>query len=203
MSDSELEAAIESALEGVPTQLPAAFASRGNKSNVLSLIHSVSPLTDEDVKAAQDHVASGRSLGVSTPNLKQIRSRHHRLAQLLAIGTPDIQAATMCGFVANRVAHLRRDPAFQELLTYYSEGVEAQFQDTVAMMADLNTDMLEELGRRLDENPEQFTVPQLLEAIRTLADRAGYAPVTKSVSVNASVDLGARLAAARQRVVNG
>lgn len=198
MSDTVVTDSVDSIIDALPAEFT---RGRGRYSlGIEQLVTETGPLTDEHVKAAREFVASGRTLGVSTPNLKSLRNSHHRLAQLLAGGMSDIDAARLCNFNANRIAHLRRDPAFQELLSHYAETVESEFKDFVSAAAELSEDFLGELRDRLDNNPEQFTPATILEAVRTLADRSGNAPVSRTVNVNVFGGLGEKLAQARKRV---
>lgn len=157
-------------------------------------------LTEEHEAAAVAHISSGATLGSQAPTLKAIRHTHHRLAQLLAIGVDETKAAMLCNYSVSRVSILKSDPAFQELLAYYSKTVETQWADFVSTANGLSMDMLQELQSRLDTSPEQFTVGQLTETLKVLADRSGHAPVTKSVQVNVNADVGDRIEAARRRL---
>jgi hypothetical protein len=164
-----------------------------------ALVTDSGPLTAEHLAIASDHLASGQPLGTQAPTLKAIRHSHHRLAQMLAMGIDESRAALMCNYSVSRVSILKSDPAFQELLAYYSDKAGEQWSDFVAAASGLSLDMLQELQRQLDEQPEKFTPGQLLEGIKVLADRTGHAPVTKSVQVNVNTDFGSRLDEARKR----
>lgn len=201
MSDS-LDSAIDAVVAQTLATLPPNFAKRGKPSALdnAMLFTTYDHLTDEDIQAAANHLTSGQSLGVSAPTIKNIRNSHHRLAQLLAGGMSETNAAHMCGFTPNRVSVLKQSPAFVELLAHYQDQVHGAFKDFTTAAGELSKDFLDELQRRLEESPDSFTPTALLEAVRTLADRSGNAPVNKSVSVSANLDLGGRLAAARERV---
>lgn len=130
---------------------------------------------------------------------ESIRARHHRVAQMLAAGLKPTTIARIVGFTPGFVANLQRSPAFQELLAHYTAEVHDQFTDFVQAAAEFSAEVLDELRDRLQENPKQFTVNQLLESMKATADRSGNAPVAKSVSVSVTADLGAKLAEARRR----
>lgn len=186
--------------EELLTMFPEAFATKANKRvDSSTLIYSFGPLDSSHVKIAEDHLASGKELGVKNPDLKSIRHTHHRLAQLLAGGMDETRAARLCNYNPQRVSQLKGDPSFQELLAYYSSIVEEEFTDFIRTAADLSLDFLGLLQQQLDETPEKFTPSVALEAIRTLADRTGHAPVQKSQNVNVNVNLGDRLRLARER----
>lgn len=156
-------------------------------------------LTAKDVEAMRTHVASGNSLGVKPVDIKALRHTHHRLAQMLAVGVDETVAAKLCNYSVSRVSILKADPAFAELLAHYSEDVKEEWADFVATAANLSMDFLQELQRRLDENPEQFSPASLNETLKVLADRTGHAPVQKTQNVNINLNMGDRLKAARER----
>lgn len=191
----------QSAVDALLDSMPMDFARKGRPTlPIEELVLSHGPITAEDIQVARAHVASGQPIGVANPTLKAIRNTHHRLAQLLAAGMDETPAGRLCNYSPSRVSVLKTSPAFQELLSYYADKVEQEFVEFAHAAGELSKDFLGELQRRLDETPEAFTPTTLMEAIRTLADRSGNAPVQRSFNVNTNVDLGARLAAARARV---
>lgn len=180
-------------------EMPSGFA-RGRRQVAVDAFGESWPLTAEDVAVAKAHVESGAVIGVVNPDLKALRNTHHRLAQLLAMGMDEVKAGVLCNYTASRVSILKSDPAFSELLAYYKSEVDAEFADFVTTAKELSLDFLGLLQQQLDETPEKFTPGMALEAIRTLADRSGNAPVARSVNVSVNTNLGERMAAARQRV---
>jgi hypothetical protein len=183
-----------------PTALAEFAGNRGKpKFDEESLITAHGELTAEHIELARAHISSGASLGVQPTAIKALRHSHHRLAMLLASGIDETKAAIICNYSVSRISILKADPAFQELLSYYSDQVEETWAGFHETASGLSLDMLQELQRRLDESPEQFTVASLNESIKLLADRTGHAPVTKSVSVNVNADVGTRLAEARRK----
>ena len=163
------------------------------------VVTSVADLSIEDLGKAEERILTGVPLGVTLPELKNIRHTHHRLAQYIAGGMEDSRAAVLCNYSINRVSILKSTPAFQELLAHYKATVDEEFTDFVSVAAGLGLDALQELQRRLDETPEQFSVNALLELTKTVADRSGNAPVSRSLNVNMNLGLGDRLKAARER----
>lgn len=181
---------------------PGGFGTRGRRRvPTEELVIESGPLTAEHVTIAQAHEESGARLGSGdvTYELKNLRYTHHRLAQLLAAGMDETRAGILSNYTAGRVSVLKANPAFQELLAYYASTVEQEMVDFVSTSAALGIDILQELQRRLDEKPEQFTVSHLNDLYKSLADRTGHAPVTKSVNVNINEGLGERLRIARER----
>ena len=140
--------------------------------------------------------------GIKAPTIAKLRDRHHALARCLASGMSIAEASAITGYDPSRISVLRGDPQFRDLQEQYKSMAEAglaQFQDraiTVAITAMNNIqEMLED-----DEAPLPATVQ--LEIMKVAADRAGHAPVSKSVNVNVNHDLGTRMRAAAQRLRN-
>ena len=112
----------------------------------------------------------------------------------------DVVAGRLCGFSPEKVRSYREnDPAFQELLLHYAQNEEEVWTDFHRLADDLNFDMLARLRELLDEQPDRFSPSVLLEAIKTLSDRTGRAPVNRNLTLNANVDLSDRMAQARAR----
>ena len=196
--------AAEAELLAGTLSFPAAYTSaRAPRTPPGDLIHGVSPLTAEDLAAAQAYMESGARLQPSAdyqPPLAQIRNTHHRLAQLLAIGTDETIAAKLCNYSVSRVSILKADPAFRELLSHYESERDDQWADFVSVAANLSLDFLQHLQEQLDTTPEKFTPALAMDAIKLLADRTGHAPVQKSVQLNVNVDMASRLRAAQARL---
>lgn len=185
--------------EDLELTMPTAFL-RGRKTAVVGVFGESGPLDADDVRAAAEHVESGGNLGVVAQDLKAIRNTHHRLAQLLAMGMDETKAAVLCNYSVTRVSILKNDPAFAELLNYYAGQVEVEWADFVSTAKELSVDFLGHLQQQLDESPEKFTPSLTLEAIKTLADRSGNAPVARAVNVSVQTNLGDRMAAAEARM---
>lgn len=168
--------------------------------SVEDLVLETGPLTQEHVDVAMTFVESGDTMGVKPPDLVTIRHTHHKLAQLLAVGTDEIIAAKLCNYTPTYVSILKSDPAFAELLAYYHQNVVDEFADFVAAAKGLSMDLLMEMQTRLNTDPSKFTITQMKELVQMLADRTGHAPVQKSVQVNINADAADRLARARARV---
>lgn len=140
--------------------------------------------------------------GTQAPPLKRLSERHHALARCLASGMADGDAAITCGYVASRVSILKADPAFKELLAFYSQDVNTKYLDMHGVLAGLSLDAAMELRERLetdmDAEEKKVSVGQLIELTKLGADRTGFGPQSSQLNVN--VDLAGRLQAARERV---
>ncbi len=82
-------------------------------------------------------------------------------------------------------------------MALYRETKDLEYVEFASRMAGLSKDAVVELQTRMENEPEKFTNSMLLEMLKTLADRTGHGPTT--TQVNVQLDLGSRLAAARQR----
>lgn len=113
------------------------------------------------------------------PTLQRVRASHHRLAMVLAKGSSDIEASQITGYSPGRINGLKSDPSFQDLLTYYEKQAEGAFGQVINQMATLSLDAMQELLRRLDENPDEFKTEELLKLATNMLDRTGHGPQQK------------------------
>jgi len=158
------------------------------------------PLTEEHIALMESHMESGEPIGIRPADLKQIRQTHHFVAQLLATGMPVHDVARATNYTRERISSMRNSPAFQELEAYYAEGQREELADFISKAKMLSDDILQEIQRRLDEEPEKLTAQMLNEFLKTISDRAGYAPVSKNLNLNVNADFGSRLRAAQERL---
>lgn len=158
------------------------------------MVEGTRPLVSADLAL----LASER--GVRPPLVKKLRDRHHALARLLAQGMSEAEASAVTGYDRSRVSVLKGDPSFKELVAEYRGQENALFGEFTERAAVLTLSAMNEIQDRLEDEPEGFTVPMLLEVGKTFADRTGHAPVQKNLNLNANVELGSRLANARKRL---
>jgi hypothetical protein len=138
--------------------------------------------------------------GTKTPPLARIRARHHAIARLVAVGTPDVQIAVICGLTAARIGALRADPTFKELVDFYHNEVVDEYRTMHGQLAGIGEDALAVLRERLEDEPEKMSNTFLLDLVTKVADRTGNGPTsTTNQNVNVTVDLASRLKAARER----
>lgn len=130
--------------------------------------------------------------------VKRMTERHHALARAVASGMKPSEATAMLGYTMGAWVILSKSPAFMELLEFYRTNKDAEFAEMFGRMAGLGKDAVLELQRRLENEPEAFSAPFLLDVIAKTADRTGFAP-SANQNVNINVNLGDRLAAARER----
>lgn len=130
---------------------------------------------ERDITQA-DLAAMSLPRGTSARPLQRIHASHHSLARCLAAGMKMTQAALVTGYSQVRIYGLQADPAFQSLVEDYRSEAKSIFADLAERMNDLSLDAIELLQERLHENPEGFTVPVLLDLVKTFADRTGHGP---------------------------
>ena len=152
-------------------------ASRGRKK--LPLVHSFErELSTDDILLLIDNP----NRGSTTPILIKLKQSHHKLAQLLAEGVPDVEVSLITGYAQSRISILKGDPAFKELLAHY-KGVQKEVYINVhERLSSMSLDALEEIHSRLEEKPESFSVKQLQELVEIGFDRSGFGPRTTQVN---------------------
>lgn len=138
--------------------------------------------------------------GIKPPALQELKDSHHALARSLATGMKPYEASLVTGYSPSRISILQADPAFKELVEFYRQNEEAIYASLHERMALLGLETASELQRRLREEPGEISSNLLNEMLKTLADRTGHGPQTKSTHVNVNVDLSARLQAGRERL---
>lgn len=114
----------------------------------------------------------------------QLRSRHHKLAQLLATGMSEGEAAIMTGYSGSRISILKADPAFKELLEYYRDNDSRMSLEVQERMRQIASESLEEIQHRLDEDTDSFTNAELIKLAEGMLDRTGHG---KSSTLNVNV----------------
>lgn len=137
---------------------------------------------------AEHHVAYERDLlpadlealklprGTAPRSLVRIHASHHSLARCLAAGMRPMQASLVTGYSPGRISALSNDPAFSALVEDYRQEAKSVFADMGERLADFSMDALEILHERLHDSPETFTIPMLLDVVKTGADRTGFGP---------------------------
>lgn len=140
---------------------------------------SVTPSGDTD---PGDLPLLSQSLPAARQNLTQIRHSHHQLAQMLATGTKQEECALITGYSPVYISILKGDPAFKDLISYYSAQREVIFVDAIERMRSLGLSTLDELQARLEEDPSQFTNRELFEQaeltlVKPMAATRGVIPL--------------------------
>ena len=153
---------------GAPKLHPA----RGRKPLVGLSVGEPRPLTTEEVALAlAEPVPLPTSMSVP---LQKIRSRHHQLAQLLAMGKTDWETSLALGYSPSRISVLKADPTFRELLAFYERQQQDLHLDISARLTGISMEALETLQQRLDDDPDEFSNRELMDLAELSLDRSGY-----------------------------
>lgn len=142
----------------------------------------------EDVILGADLRKSQKVPTSTPPELLKLRSRHHMVAQLLAMGQRPKDVAFKTGYSQSRISILQADPAFKELLSSYeAEQINLSY-DVKERLRTLSMESIDLIQIRLDEDPEQFTNKELMTLAELSLDRTGHG---KSSTVQVELGLDA------------
>lgn len=133
-------------------------------------IQYIRDLTEPDMEALK------LPRGTKPQSLVRIHSSHHALARCLAMGMRPSEAALVTGYTANRISALQNDDLFLSLIEEYKGEIREVTADLAFRMANLSFDAIEILHQRLHDNPDEFSINQLLELVKSMADRTGHGP---------------------------
>lgn len=133
-------------------------SSKGRRAADLDL-EVVRELTAEDLPKLE----SSEGFGLSAPPLTKLRHSHHQLAQLLARGVENAEAALITGYGVSYISILKKDASFRELVTFYTSERDAIFVETLERMRSLGLSTLDELQARLEEDAKSWTKRELME----------------------------------------
>lgn len=180
--------------QGIDLDLDLSPRTRGRASRPLSATY-VRDLNMADIALL------GTERGIQPKPIQRLRDSHHALARVLALGYRPGEASAVTGYSLSRISVLQADPAFQELLAFYTNDASEEF---LAAKAALDARMMTNamtaealLAERMEEEPERLKAGELNDIALGRADRLGYGP--KSTQVHVSVDMATALREARQR----
>lgn len=142
-------------------------SARGRKPKEATF-HVVRELTRADL----DLLVNPPPKGLVTRPLAAMRTAHHNLARLVAEGIKGVEISARTGYSQSWISILQQDPAFQELVAYYSEQREEAFVDFQQRLASFGLTCMEELQARLEEDPKNVKWRELLEAMQMALDRS-------------------------------
>jgi hypothetical protein len=97
--------------------------------------------------------------------LQTIRHSHHQLARLIAAGKADQEISLITGYSPSYISSLKGGQDFKDLIAYYGAQKELIFVETMERLKIVGLNTLDELQKRFEEAPEQFTNGQLMELI--------------------------------------
>jgi hypothetical protein len=130
--------------------------------------------------------------------LKRLSERHRNLARVIATGIPIWEAAAVTGYTPSRISYLNDDPAFKNLVRFYSEAKDEIFETMYEKLAGMGSEAADILRDRMEEKPDTIEDDMLLNMVKVGADRSGFGP--QSTNVNVNVNIADRLNSARKRI---
>lgn len=151
-------------------------------------ITDVRELTQTEAEAAQATLASPRlpDAAAAKPimSVQRIRAWHHEAARLMSCGLSDVEIAEALDCRLSTLNQLRRSPAFQELLRCYAQEADKLAVSAAVKLRATASLVLDRLEEILSETPtKELPLNWLKDIAFPLLDRAGYTPVSKSLSV--------------------
>ena len=111
--------------------------------------------------------------------IKKIREIHHQAARLMATGMKDVEISAVIGLTQNRLSILKNDPAFKELIQFYSGREDARFEVVQDRLKAVGLDALAEIHERITEGPEAIGTKTLLEIATSALGASGHGPILK------------------------
>lgn len=146
-------------------------------------------------------IATLRSKPVQSFALARLTERHKAMARALVGGMKPGEVAYYFGVSENTVSRLQSDPAFRNLMDFFSRVEDEETFGTQGRLASVTNLALDRLEERLSDEEEAKKIPitQVLEIIKTGADRTGHGPQSSTVAVNINTNLAERMKAARER----
>lgn len=155
----------------------------------LEIAGEIRPLTEtEAAEPATNQVAQ----------LTHLRDSHHAAARLLAMGERDMRVCQMTGYAPARLAGLKRDPLFQELIAHYRHAEDEGWTEFTSRAEQVARDLLQSIHDDVLDQP-YIPLDKKVKAFEVIADRAGFAPIQRSINKNLNVSIAERMDAARRK----
>lgn len=128
-------------------------------------------LTAEDIASLSKRATYGSQPGQL---IQKLRAPHHTLARLLAEGKKHPECSIVTGYTVEYVVMLERDPAFQELVSYYREQITPIYLNVHERLASLGAMAMEIIQERMTdpEKVKTMTTGQLREIMNDALDRS-------------------------------
>lgn len=131
----------------------------------------VRDLTADDIASLSKRAAYGSQPGQL---IQKLRAPHHTLARLVAEGKKHPECAIVTGYGVEYISMLERDPAFQELVSYYREQIAPAYVNVHERLASLGTMAMEIIQERMSDpdKVKTMTTGQLREIMNDALDRS-------------------------------
>lgn len=143
------------------SELSLGNAQGGRKTKLPLSIELIRALTPADLEAIQNPPDGGAVLPVVT----QLRSSHHRIAELIAAGRAPEEIAIVTGYTGGYISRLKGDPAFNELVAYYEFQKKEIFADAMERLKLLGLDAVEKLHERLNDPEKSWSNKELMDLV--------------------------------------
>lgn len=143
------------------SELSLGSARGGKRPQVPVSIEVVRELTAEDLPAIQ----APPTVGGPLQTVNKLRHSHHRLAELIAKGTPGTEISLITGYSQSYISTIQRDPAMAELIAYYEAQKESIFVDGMERLRVIGVDATEALHDKLLDPTVEWTNRELMELV--------------------------------------
>lgn len=149
------------------TELSLGNAQGGRRQKLPLTIEFVRALTPDDLPAIQNPPEGTAAV----PMVRELRSSHHRLAELVAAGRAPEEISIITGYSPGYISGLKGDPAFRELVAYYEFQKREIFADAMERLKALGLDAAEKLHERLNDPEKIWSNKELMELVKmTIAE---------------------------------
>jgi hypothetical protein len=142
-------------------------------------IHATVTRELEDADVQKLHDMNFGDLGSRASPLKKLKHSHHNLARLVADGVREEEISAVTGYSSSYISSIKHDPAFLQLVAYYTEQKGQVYLDVHQRLSTLSLDAVDELQSRMAEQPEVFQNRELKEIAEMGLDRVGFGKATR------------------------
>lgn len=133
--------------------------------------------------------ASPDYLATLKTDYDQLSWRHHRIAQLLAVGSHSLtEISEMVGLTLTTIRYLRKSPAFVNLVQQYQLEVWDETKAVQQKVSSIRDTALDKLEKEIEEN--RIRGKDLAQTAFGLLDRTGHGPskTVNNFNTNTNVD---------------
>lgn len=116
--------------------------------------------------------------------IKRLRHTHHQIARYMAQGLKDVEIAAVMGYSQSRLSVLKNDPTFMAQVQFYMDRQDEAMVDVQTRLLSYGLDAAQELHERILDGDETISSKALLDTAVAFLDRAGFAPVQRTVNAN-------------------
>ena len=120
--------------------------------------------------------------------IQKLRTTHHELARLLALGLKDVEISRLTGYSQSRICILKTMPLFQELMAHYSAMRDGIVADVGVRLRGLSATALEILQEKIEDEGESLSIKDLIAVSELGLDRTGFGKTSTQVTVSTSAE---------------